>query len=81
MKVQIDRVGRVVIPKPLRDLLGIAPDSELEISRDGTGLRLDPVTGHGREVVDVDGLPLLRSVPGHVLTDSDVARLRDSDRR
>lgn len=81
MKIRIDRVGRVVIPKPLRDLLGITAESELEVSSDGAGLRLDPVSGPGREVVDVDGFPLLRSVPGQVLTDSDVARLRDSDRR
>ncbi len=81
MKVRIDRVGRLVIPKPLRDLLGITEESELELSRDGVGLRLDPVTGPGREVVDVDGLPVLRAVPGYVLTDSDVTRLRDSDRR
>lgn len=81
MKVRIDRVGRVVIPKPLRDLLGITGEAELELSRDGAGLRLDPVLGAGRDVVDVDGLPLLRAVPGQVLTDSDVTRLRDSDRR
>lgn len=62
LRVRIDSVGRVVIPKPLPDLLGIAADSELEVSRDGAGLRLDPVAGQGRQVVDVDGVPLLRSV-------------------
>lgn len=75
------QVGRIVIPKPLRDALGLGGAAELEISRDGAGLRLDPVVGPDREVVDVDGLPVLRSIPGHALTDADVARLRDADRR
>jgi AbrB family looped-hinge helix DNA binding protein len=30
MQVPIDRAGRVVIPKPLREELGFSPDSPLE---------------------------------------------------
>lgn len=30
MEVAIDRAGRVVIPKPLRDQLGFSPDRPLE---------------------------------------------------
>jgi AbrB family looped-hinge helix DNA binding protein len=30
MHVSIDRAGRVVIPKPLRDQLGFSPDTPLE---------------------------------------------------
>lgn len=30
MQVSIDRAGRVVIPKPLRQQLGFAPDTPLE---------------------------------------------------
>jgi AbrB family looped-hinge helix DNA binding protein len=30
MKVSIDRAGRVVVPKPLRDQLGFAPGSTLD---------------------------------------------------
>jgi AbrB family looped-hinge helix DNA binding protein len=30
MHVSIDRAGRVVIPKPLRDRLGFSPDTGLE---------------------------------------------------
>jgi AbrB family looped-hinge helix DNA binding protein len=37
MHVSIDRAGRVVVPKPLRDQLGISPDTPLEI---------DVVDGH-----------------------------------
>ncbi|MHB1810234.1 MAG: AbrB/MazE/SpoVT family DNA-binding domain-containing protein, partial [Solirubrobacteraceae bacterium] len=30
MKVSIDRAGRVVVPKPIRDQLGFAPGCTLE---------------------------------------------------
>jgi AbrB family looped-hinge helix DNA binding protein len=36
MRVAIDRVGRIVIPKPMRDALGIDRPTELELTeRDG----------------------------------------------
>lgn len=35
MKATIDKAGRIVIPKVLREDLGIVPNSELEIIRDG----------------------------------------------
>jgi AbrB family looped-hinge helix DNA binding protein len=31
MQVSIDKAGRVVVPKPLRDQLGISPGTPLEI--------------------------------------------------
>jgi AbrB family looped-hinge helix DNA binding protein len=37
MHVSIDGAGRVVVPKPFRDLLGISPDTPLE---------MDLVDGH-----------------------------------
>lgn len=42
MKAVIDAVGRVVVPKQLRDALGLQPGSEVEISRYGAGLQLIP---------------------------------------
>jgi AbrB family looped-hinge helix DNA binding protein len=36
MRVAIDRVGRIVIPKPMRDALGIDGPTELDLTeRDG----------------------------------------------
>lgn len=32
MQVSIDSAGRVVVPKPLRDELGLSPDVSLEIN-------------------------------------------------
>ncbi|MGL5867182.1 MAG: AbrB/MazE/SpoVT family DNA-binding domain-containing protein [Dermatophilaceae bacterium] len=42
MKVRVDSVGRVVLPKQLRDALGITPGTLVDISRHGAGLHLVP---------------------------------------
>lgn len=77
MRVTVDRLGRLVIPKSLRVSLGIGPDSELELQPDGTGLRLEPVLTATRAVDEADGLPLLGFVGGASLDDDDVKNLRD----
>lgn len=81
MRVTVDRVGRIVIPKAVRDALGIVADTELEVLADGGGLRLDPVRPAEREIGESDGLPLLGAVTGAVLRDADVARLREQVQR
>ncbi len=81
MLVTMDRAGRIVIPKPLRDALGLAPDVELEIVADGAGLRIDPLRRMMRAVEFEDGLPILGRVEGARLTDADVRRLRDDLQR
>lgn len=81
MLVTVDRVGRVVIPKQLRDALGIRPETELELVPDGAGLRLEPVQRRERAVTMSDGLPILDRVDGVVLTDEDVRRMRDDVQR
>ncbi len=81
MRVTVDRVGRLVIPKALRIALGITPDTELELIPDGSGLRIEPVRRHQRSIVTRDGLPLLGNVEGATLTDDDIRRLRDDIQR
>lgn len=76
MRTTIDKAGRVVIPKSLRDSLGLVP-GEVELIRDGAGVRIEPVAGRGaterggRLVIDSD----------IVLDDEDVRALRLSDQR
>ena len=43
MRTTIDRAGRVVIPSALRDRAGFTPGTELEISLDEFGVRLERV--------------------------------------
>ncbi|MCU0259841.1 MAG: AbrB/MazE/SpoVT family DNA-binding domain-containing protein [Ilumatobacteraceae bacterium] len=81
MMVAIDRAGRVVIPKEVRDRLSIDADTELEVTVDGDGIRLTPRRARGRVVVDDDGWPVIERVPGVTITDADVQRWRDADQR
>jgi AbrB family looped-hinge helix DNA binding protein len=43
MRSTIDKAGRVVIPAAIRDRAGLTPGSELEITADDTGVRLERV--------------------------------------
>lgn len=81
MLVSIDRAGRIVIPKELRDRLSIGSDSEFEIGVEGQTIVLTPVRTAGRRVVEVDGWPVLEAVDGLSTTDNDVQRWRDGDQR
>jgi AbrB family looped-hinge helix DNA binding protein len=81
MMVTMDRAGRVVIPKELRERLSLEADAELEIELDGGALRLVPVRVAPRALELEGGWPVFRAVGGHRLTDADVQRLRDADQR
>ncbi len=48
MQTTIDSVGRVVVPKPLRDALGLTAGSPVDISQYGAGLQLVPVSRTAR---------------------------------
>lgn len=77
MRSTIDKAGRVVIPKPLRDRVGLLA-GEVELSVDGAGIRIEPVAGdglveeRGRLVIPASGVPI---------DDELVRALRDADRR
>jgi AbrB family looped-hinge helix DNA binding protein len=63
MKTTIDRAGRVVIPKSLRQRAGLEPGMELEINlRDGQ-IEIAPPPPQGR-LVREDGLLVWESAPG-----------------
>jgi AbrB family looped-hinge helix DNA binding protein len=50
MRTTIDKAGRVVIPAPIRDRAGLIPGSELEITEDERGIRLERVAAGPRLV-------------------------------
>jgi len=43
MTVRIDRAGRIVLPKPLRDRLALRSGTELEIHESAEGILLKPL--------------------------------------
>ena len=78
MQTSIDSVGRIVIPKPLRDALGLRPGSTVDISRYGAGLQLLP-TGRTARLVDEAGVLV---ATGDTSIDDDVVfGLIDAGRR
>ena len=50
MRTTIDKAGRVVIPSAIRERAGLGPGTELEITVDDFGVRLEPVAAGPRLV-------------------------------
>jgi AbrB family looped-hinge helix DNA binding protein len=63
MTLRIDKAGRIVVPKPLRERLGLRAGMEIEIAESAEGLMLKPVTKRpslvqeGRFLVHTGKLP------------------------
>ena len=77
MRATIDKAGRLVIPKALRDSLGLQP-GEVDVQADGAGLRVEPVSG---ESLDERDGRLVIPASGVSLDDDAVRSLRDAGRR
>lgn len=77
MRATIDKAGRLVLPKPLRDRVGLRP-GQVEVHVDGAGLRVEPIAAgvleerEGRLVVPRSGT---------AIDDDGVRSLRDADQR
>ena len=81
MMVGIDRAGRVVIPRDVRDRLNLLADTELELTLEEDSMRLTPARARSRVITEVDGWPALERAEGITTTYADVQRWRDADRR
>ena len=46
--IKIDKAGRIVLPKPVRDELQLRPGDSLELESSEGRIILRPVRGHGR---------------------------------
>jgi len=77
MRATIDRAGRLVIPRRLRDRIGLADGGEVELELDGAAVRIEPIPGG--ELKEVDGLLVIPSA-GTPITGDAVRRLIDADR-
>ena len=78
METTIDAVGRIVVPKQLRDSLGLRPGATVDITAYGAGLQVLPA-GRTARIVQVDGTTVAQS--DTPVTDDIVFGLIDSQRR
>ena len=78
METTIDSVGRIVVPKQLRDRLGMQPGTTVDVTAYGAGLQILPA-GRTARIVEVDGQTVAES--DTPVTDDIVFGLIDSVRR
>ncbi|MGI8506042.1 MAG: AbrB/MazE/SpoVT family DNA-binding domain-containing protein [Solirubrobacteraceae bacterium] len=78
MQTTIDSVGRIVVPKRLRDALGLVAGSTVDISRYGAGLQLVP-SGRTARLVDESGALVANG--DTTIDDATVFELIDTGRR
>jgi AbrB family looped-hinge helix DNA binding protein len=78
METTIDAAGRIVVPKPLRDALGLTPGTKLDVSAYGAGLQIVPA-GRTARLIEEDGV--LVATGEASIDDDDVFSLIDSLRR
>jgi AbrB family looped-hinge helix DNA binding protein len=55
MEAVIDQAGRIVLPKPIRDALGLLPGTKVDISPYGAGAQIMPA-GRTARLVDEHGV-------------------------
>ena len=78
MEVTVDDVGRIVLPKPLRDRLRLTPGTKVDVSEYGNGLHVAPV-GRTARLEEREGR--LVAVAETPVSDDDVLGLIDAGRR
>lgn len=78
METTVDAVGRIVIPKPLREALGLVAGAKVDISLYGGGLAIVP-GGRTARLVMKDGQ--LIATGDTRITDEIMYRLIDEGRR
>lgn len=77
MKATIDKAGRLVIPKDLRERLGLTPGI-VEVDVRGSGLTITPITD---DTLATEGDLLVIPGQGLSISDQDVRNLKDADQR
>lgn len=77
MRTTIDKAGRVVIPRVLRDRIGLTHGGEVQLELDGGGVRIDPVADG--ELVEQDGILVIPKT-GSRVTRQMIRDMIDADR-
>ena len=77
MRATIDAAGRLVIPKQLRERLGLRP-GEVEVRAEGAAIRVEPLA---TESLEERNGRLVIPASGTAIDDDTVRSLRDADQR
>lgn len=77
MRATIDNAGRLLIPKQLREHLGLRP-GVVEVLADGAALRVEPLAG---ETLNERDGRLVIPLSGASIADDGVRTLRHADQR
>jgi AbrB family looped-hinge helix DNA binding protein len=80
MKVSIDRAGRIVIPASIRERAGLTAGSEIEVTIDDAGVRLERIAPGPRLVKVGRRLVARPTSPSKRLPAIDVAALIEEER-
>jgi AbrB family looped-hinge helix DNA binding protein len=80
MRTTIDKAGRVVIPAAIRERMGLLPGTELKISVDEFGVRLERVAPGPRLVKVGRRLVARPTAAVHARPSIDVAALIEDER-
>lgn len=78
MEAKIDSVGRIVVPKRLRDALGLKPGATVDVSLYGCGLNVVPGSRAARLEERKGRLVAVSKTP---VSDDDMFRLLEETRR
>ncbi len=78
MEAIIDQAGRVVLPKPIRDALGLLPGTKVDITAYGAGAQLVPA-GRTARLEEEDGV--LVAAGTTAVSDDVVFALLDAGRK
>ena len=81
MRATIDATGRIVVPKSLRDALGLRPGQALEIHVSDKGLEIELGPTEMKLVKRGKGVVAVPAVPLPTLTAEDVRQTVDRIRR
>jgi AbrB family looped-hinge helix DNA binding protein len=77
--IQIDKAGRVVLPKPLREQFNLLPGDKLRLSVEGNGFRLEP-TDTGGELIRKGSVLVFTGGFAEPITTAKVNELIEQDR-
>ncbi len=78
--IRVDKAGRVVIPKPLREQFHLLPGDKLKLSIEGDGFKITPADTSGK-LVKKGSVLVFTGEFSEPITTKSVSRLLDKTRK